>query len=98
MGAPKGRSKPGGSGRKKGGTNKITRNMRDSMYEAFELAGGVTYLHQLSENDPKTFAGLLSKLIPSEVKAEIKTEDITPPTKIEIIDLENDDSSDPPTS
>jgi len=76
MAHPKGKPKIEGSGRKKGTLNKITCNMRDSMYEAFDKAGGVEYLVDLAESDPKTFAGLIGKLIPSEIKSEIV--DLTP--------------------
>ena len=79
MAYPKGAPKPEGSGRKKGTPNKITQTMRDAMYEAFEEAGGVVYLVKLAEEDPKTFSALLGKLIPSEIKAEVETRDVTEP-------------------
>jgi hypothetical protein len=53
-------------GRKKGTPNKTTRDMKAAIMEAFERAGGVDYLHALANDEPRTFATLLAKVMPSE--------------------------------
>jgi hypothetical protein len=53
-------------GRKKGTPNKTTRDMKAAIMEAFERAGGVDYLHALANDEPRTFATLLAKVMPNE--------------------------------
>jgi hypothetical protein len=53
-------------GRQKGTPNKTTRDMKAAILEAFERAGGVDYLHALANSEPRTFATLLAKVMPSE--------------------------------
>jgi hypothetical protein len=53
-------------GRQKGTPNKTTRDMKAAIMEAFERAGGVDYLHALANDEPRTFATLLAKVMPSE--------------------------------
>ena len=53
-------------GRKKGTPNKTTRDMKAAIIEAFEMAGGVDYLYMLANDEPRTFATLLAKVLPSE--------------------------------
>jgi len=53
-------------GRQKGTPNKTTRDMKAAIIEAFEMAGGVDYLHMLAHDEPRTFATLLAKVLPSE--------------------------------
>jgi len=72
MAAPKGQPKKGG--RKKGTPNKQTADMRAAMVEAFDKAGGVEWLVKLSQDDPRTFAGLVGKIIPNEIKATVEGE------------------------
>ena len=52
---PRGGKRPG-SGRKKGGTNKITADVREAILKAFDLAGGVEYLCAVAREDPKPSA------------------------------------------
>jgi hypothetical protein len=61
-----------GPGRPKGAANKITKDIRQAISEAFEKAGGVDYLVKLSVANPNAFAGLLAKVIPQEIKAVIE--------------------------
>ena len=51
----------------------ITPEIKDGILEAFQQAGGVDYLVKLSKVDPPTFCRLLSAVIPSEIKANIRT-------------------------
>ena len=53
-------------GRQKGTPNKTTRDMKAAIMEAFERAGGVDYLHALANDEPRTFATLLAKVMPNE--------------------------------
>jgi len=53
-------------GRQKGTPNKTTRDMKAAIIEAFERAGGVDYLHALANDEPRTFATLLAKVMPNE--------------------------------
>ena len=63
---PRGGKRPG-SGRKKGGTNKITADVREAIMEAFSILGGVEYLTKIATTDPKAFCAFLGKLIPVKV-------------------------------
>ncbi len=70
-------------GRKKGTPNKNTTALKTAIMNAFEKVGGQDYLVRVAEEDPRTFLALLGKVLPSEVKADIKNED--GPTVIKII-------------
>ena len=59
-----------GSGRKKGVPNKITRDLREAILEAFSALGGVEYLKRVAITDPKSFCALLGKLVPVKVEGE----------------------------
>ena len=65
-----GGKKPG-AGRPKGSPNKLTVDLRKAIHEAYEKAGGVAYLLQVAQDDPKTFCALLSKTMPKEIVAEV---------------------------
>jgi len=64
-------------GRKKGTPNKTTRDMKSAIMEAFERAGGVDYLYMLANDEPRTFATLLAKVMPSENINENRNIDVT---------------------
>ncbi len=64
---PGGRTKPAGSGRKKGTPNRITGVVKEAVLEAFETVGGAEYLVRLADEEPRVFATLLAKCIPQEV-------------------------------
>jgi hypothetical protein len=66
---PRGGKRPG-SGRKKGGTNKITSDVKQAILEAFNALGGVEYLCAVAREDPKAFCALLGKLIPVKVAGD----------------------------
>jgi hypothetical protein len=61
-------------GRKKGTPNKLTRDIKEAILNAFEKVGGEDYLVILAKEDPKTFAALLGKVLPVQVQAELKAE------------------------
>lgn len=56
-----------GPGRPKGSSNKITKNIKTAIEEAFDKAGGVDYLVGLATSDPKTFCTLVGKVIPTTI-------------------------------
>lgn len=81
MAAPKGMPKPPGSGRKKGTPNKTTTFLRDAILKATDLAGqeisgkegsgAVEYLRHLAINHPPAFAGLLGKILPTQIQGDV---------------------------
>lgn len=69
MGFKKGHKRVGG--RPKGGTNKVTAEVKAAIQAAFEEVGGHTYLVGVARKQPHVFCQLLGKIIPTEVKAEL---------------------------
>ncbi len=65
----KGHAKLGG--RIKGTPNKISADIKDMIRAALQLEGGVEYLRQQARKQPQAFLGLLGRLLPSQIKAEI---------------------------
>lgn len=58
-----------GKGRKKGATNKVTRELKEMILEALDNAGGVEYLVGKA-NDPRTasaFLSLIGKVLPMQI-------------------------------
>ena len=66
----KAKGSPKTGGRKKGTPNKITKNVREAILQAFEEAGGVVYLRRVAKEDPKTFCTLLGKTMPTVVAGD----------------------------
>ena len=87
-GFQKGRKKTGG--RSNGVGNKFTGDMRDTIENAFDILGGVTYLVETGENDPKTFISLLSKLLPYTIEGHLDVT-VTLADALEDIDEPNED-------
>ena len=57
------------AGRRAGTPNKTTRSVRDALVRALEATledGGEEFFTSLRDSDPKTFATLVSKLIPNQ--------------------------------
>ena len=69
--AGRGQSRTGG--RKKGTPNKTTRAVKDAIVNAFEKVGGEDYLAMVAKSDPKTFCSLLGRVLPSEIKADVRS-------------------------
>jgi len=81
---PAKRQKTGG--RKKGTPNKISRDIKEAILDAFEELGGVDYLVQLGRIEPTSFATLLGKVLPIQVTGA-EGKDLLPPGFIvEIVD------------
>ena len=68
------------------GKDKLT-TVIDGLKESYEELGGKDYLVQLGKRHPKIYAGLLGKLIPTKVEADVKASfaamiaEIEPPTQ-----------------
>ena len=75
-----------GKGRKKGVPNKTTRTLREALLASFETLGGEAWLVSLAESDPKAYAGLLGRLIPSEVSGHVQTIGTNPIVHLHISD------------
>lgn len=64
-------------GRKKGTPNKYTQEVRDAVRQALEEShpeGPVGYLKQVARDDPAVFMGVVKKLIPNAIEAQVKQE------------------------
>ncbi len=60
-----------GLGRKKGVPNRITKTIKEAVEAAFSEVGAEQWLIEQAKANPQGFMSLLSKLIPSELKADI---------------------------
>lgn len=69
-GKPKGLPKTGG--RKKGAANKLTADLRTMILDSLDRAGGIAYLTKQAEEQPAAFIGLVGKVLPKEIKADVK--------------------------
>lgn len=59
-----------GAGRPAGIPNKIHADVKAGILEAFERAGGPEYLLGIANSDPRTFCGLLGKVLPIQVAGD----------------------------
>jgi hypothetical protein len=60
-----------GAGRKPGVPNKLTADIRASILEAYNLAGGAQYLLTQSQANPQAFMALIGKVIPREIEQHV---------------------------
>ncbi len=58
-------------GRKKGTPNKLTRDMKEAIIQAFNNAGGIEYLEKVAKEDQRTFCTLLGRVLPMTVDGEV---------------------------
>jgi len=70
-----GQGKPKTGDRQKGTLNKTSALLKDAVLEAADTAGGkegrVGYLRLQARENPVAFMGLLKKLVPSQIAAEV---------------------------
>ena len=70
-----GQGRPTTGGRQKGTLNKTSALLKDTILEAADTAGGkeglVGYLTLQARENPVAFMGLLGKLVPSQIAAEV---------------------------
>lgn len=59
-----------GPGRPKGASNKITKDIKEAIANAFVSVGGEAYLVKVAKEDPKTFCTLLGKIIPLQISGD----------------------------
>jgi len=64
-GRPKGLPRTGG--RKKGTPNHLTSSVKQALFDSFSTLGGKRWLVRLGKEDPRTFAMLLGRIIPTEI-------------------------------
>ena len=67
----KGEPRPANAGRKKGSKNLTTIAVKEAILQALENVGGVKYLENLAEKDPRSFVQLVGKVVPAELKADL---------------------------
>lgn len=60
-------------GRQKGTPNKVTRAVRELVVEALDDVGGKDWLIKLAKEDPKTFSGLIGRVIPTQIEGQLDT-------------------------
>ena len=65
---------PKSGGRQAGTPNKITASIKAGILAAYEQAGGEAYLLNIANTDPRTFCGLLAKILPTQIEAPEPTE------------------------
>jgi hypothetical protein len=66
----KAKDAPKTGGRKKGVPNKITRDVREAIIEAFSELGGPKYLKAIAVTEPKAFCALLGRILPVMVEGD----------------------------
>ena len=70
-----------GKGRVKGVPNKLNAAVKDMVLQALNDVGGVSYLAEQAEKNPKAFLSLVGRLVPLNVTADVATSI----TKIELV-------------
>lgn len=66
-------SKPGErrGGRIAGTPNKLTKSVKEAIEAAFDKVGGADYLARMAEDQPVAFMGLLGKVLPAQINANV---------------------------
>ena len=62
-----------GKGRKKGVPNKSPASVKEMILAALDAVGGQRYLEDQAKQNPQAFMSLLGRILPSEVKGELRT-------------------------
>jgi len=65
-----GPGRPKTGGRKKGVTNKVTKELKDMILGALDKAGGEKYLQQQAIDNPTAFMTLVGKVLPTTLKGD----------------------------
>ena len=71
-----------GMGRPPGAVNKTTANLKAALEESFTELGGTRWLVELGKTEPKAYASLLAKLLPSQVNLDASVTACEPITEI----------------
>ena len=67
-----GRRKPprAGMGRPPGSVNKTTATLKEALQASFDELGGARWLVELAKSEPRAYASLLAKLLPSQLSMD----------------------------
>jgi hypothetical protein len=68
----------GGPGRAKGSRNHSTQAYRDALEASFNKLGAAEYLEELATIHPPSYAALIGKMLASEIKVQLESEDGLP--------------------
>jgi len=60
--------------------NKTTRALKEALEASFDELGGVRWLVELGRSEPRAYASLLAKLLPSQVSMDATVEAAPPPS------------------
>jgi hypothetical protein len=71
-------------GRPKGAGNKVATTVKEALAMSFNNIGGVKWMEKLAEKEPRAYAQLLAKLIPTGVQA-VGTDGESAPLQIKIV-------------
>jgi hypothetical protein len=61
-----------GGGSRKGVPNKVTKELKEMILGALDGAGGQAYLQRQADENPVAFMGLVGKVLPAQLKADVK--------------------------
>lgn len=67
----KGKIMPKSKGRPKGSLNKTTASLKDLILKALDEVGGLQYLCKVAYDDPRTFCGLIGRVLPLDVRMDM---------------------------
>jgi hypothetical protein len=67
------KKRKGGPGRPKGSQNKLTVRVKEAILQAFDELGGVDYLVEVGQSEPRAFLVLLGKILPTEINGNLDT-------------------------
>ncbi len=59
-----------GPGRPPGSQNKLTRDIKAAIINAFETVGGEAYLARVALENPQVFCALLGKVLPMQIAGD----------------------------
>jgi hypothetical protein len=69
-----GKGAPKGNSYRKGKPLKLTQDIRDMIKSALDEAGGKDYLLIQARDNPVAFMGLVGKLVPKDINANVKAD------------------------
>lgn len=71
-----------GMGRPRGAVNRTTATLKAALEASFTELGGVRWLVELAKSEPRAYAALLAKLLPSQVNVDADVTAHPPITEI----------------